>query len=64
MSEVFWRDLSSGRYHRAHRIGDNVATLEADNLDQAGEHEIFEVLPESVEPESLCERCFPDRPGR
>lgn len=60
-SEVFWRDLSSGRIHRATRIGDNVATLEADNLDDAGAHEVLDELPESVDVDQLCSRCFPDR---
>lgn len=59
-SEVFWRDLSSNKIHRAHRVGDNVATLEADNLDSAGEHEIMEQLPETLEVDQLCDRCFPD----
>lgn len=59
MSEVYWRDLSSGMVHRAFRTGDNVATYEADNLDQAGEHEVLEALPE-VDPEQLCDRCFPE----
>jgi hypothetical protein len=53
------RDLSSGRYHRAFREGDNLATFEGDNLDQAGEYEIVPEVPEGVEYHLLCQRCYP-----
>lgn len=58
--DVLTRDLSSGRIHRRVRIGDQLASLEADNLDDAGEYEVItaEQLAE-VEPGELCVRCFP-----
>jgi hypothetical protein len=61
--DVLTRDISSGRIHRRIRIGDNLASIEADNLDQAGEYEVItaEQLAD-VEPGELCERCFPPIP--
>lgn len=61
--DVLTRDLSSGRIHRRIRIGDNLASIEADNLDDAGDYEIVspDVLA-NVEPGDLCERCFPPVP--
>ena len=58
--DVLTRDISSGRIHRRIRVGKNLASIEADNLDDAGEYEIVgpEVL-ETAEPSQLCERCFP-----
>lgn len=58
--DVLTRDLSSGRIHRRIRVGDNLYTAEADNLDQAGEYEVItaEQLADA-EPGELCERCFP-----
>ena len=60
MTDVLTRDLSSGRIHRRVRIGDALASIEADNLDDAGEYEVItaEQLAE-VEAGELCERCFP-----
>lgn len=62
--DVLTRDLSSGRIHRRIRVGDNLYTAEADNLDQAGEYEVVtaDVL-DTVEPGELCLRCFPDVGG-
>ena len=58
--DVLTRDLSSGRIHRRIRIGDNLATIEADNLDDAGEYEVITADQLSdAEPGELCERCFP-----
>jgi hypothetical protein len=58
--DVLTRDLSSGRIHRRIRVGDNLATIEADNLDDAGEYEIITADQLSdAEPGELCERCFP-----
>jgi hypothetical protein len=62
IEQVIWRDVSSGRYHLAARVGGKVyLTPEADNLDEAGEHEILEDLPEGVDDRLLCERCFGSR---
>ena len=56
---VYTRDLSSGKVHERVLIGDRYyATIEADNLDDAGEFEVIESL-DNVEPENLCQRCFP-----
>jgi hypothetical protein len=55
---VVIRDLSSGRYHLAFRVGDILATPEACNRDDAGAYEIVEP-PEGAEPDELCQRCFP-----
>lgn len=58
--DVLTRDLSSGRIHRRIRIGDNLASIEADNLDDAGEYE--EITAQQLadaEVGQLCERCFP-----
>lgn len=56
---VVIRDVSSGRYHRAARIGDSLATPEACNRDQAGAYEVLVDVPEDAEHDQLCERCFP-----
>lgn len=56
--EVYTRDLSSGKVHRRVVVEGGYASLEADNLDEAGEFEVIETL-DNVESESLCERCFP-----
>lgn len=57
---VLTRDLSSGRIHRRLRIGNHLAVIEADNLDDAGEFEVItaDILAEA-EPGELGERCFP-----
>ena len=61
--DVLTRDLSSGRIHRRIRIGDNLASIEADNLDDAGEYEVITAdTLEHAEPGELCERCFPPTP--
>jgi hypothetical protein len=59
--DVLTRDLSSGRIHRRIRVGDNLYTAEADNLDDAGKYEVItsEDLA-NAEPGQLCLRCFPD----
>jgi hypothetical protein len=62
--DVLTRDLSSGRIHRRIRIGDNLASIEADNLDDAGEFEVITADQlADVEPGGLCERCFPPVPA-
>ncbi len=60
--EVLTRDYSSGKIHRRVVIGTGLASLEADNLDDAGEYEI--ITPDALdtaEPGDLCARCFPDK---
>ncbi len=58
--DVLTRDVSSGRIHRRIRVGKNLASIEADNLDDAGEYEIITYEQfETAEPSQLCERCFP-----
>lgn len=57
--DVLTRDVSSGRIHRRIRIGDNLATMEGCNLDQAGAYTVVgaDALA-NAEPGELCERCF------
>ena len=55
---VFTRDKSSGQIHKRIRLGTGLATLEGDNLDEAGAYEVLDTLAE-VDPSDLCERCFP-----
>lgn len=58
---VLTRDLSSGRIHRRVLVEGGYASLEADNLDAAGEFEVITAEQLSdAEPGALCERCFPD----
>ncbi len=64
-SEILTRDLSSGKVHRRYLTpSGEYATLEADNLDAAGDYEVIsaEQLAE-VEPGELCERCWPPIPS-
>lgn len=56
--EVYTRDLSSGKVHRRVVVEGGYASLEADNLDEAGEFEVIESL-DTVESVDMCERCFP-----
>lgn len=58
MNEVFTRDLSSGKVHRRVQLDGGYASLEADNLDDAGEFEVIDSL-DNIEAADLCERCFP-----
>jgi hypothetical protein len=58
VSDVLTRDLSSGKIHRRVAVEGGYATLEADNLDEAGEFEIITSI-DNAEPGELCERCFP-----
>jgi hypothetical protein len=55
---VFTRDKSSGHVHKRVRVGASLATLEGDNLDEAGAYEVLDSLAE-VDPSDLCQRCFP-----
>ncbi len=61
--EVLTRDYSSGKVHRRVLMASGgLASLEADNLDDAGEYEVItpDVL-EGAEAGDLCQRCFPDK---
>lgn len=55
---VFTRDKSNGRVHKRVQIGDGLATLEGDNLDEAGLYEILPTLADT-DPDDLCRNCFP-----
>lgn len=55
---IFTRDKSTGRIHKRVRLGDGIATLEGDNLDEAGLYEVVESL-EGIDPTDLCRNCFP-----
>ena len=62
--DVLTRDISSGRIHRRIRIGNSLASIEADNLDDAGEYEVISYQTfERAEPSQLCDRCFPPAAG-
>ncbi len=58
--EVLTRDLSSGRIHRRYLTESGaLASIEADNLDDAGAYEVID--PKAVEdadPADLCRNCF------
>ena len=54
---VLTRDRSSGHVHKRVRLGDGLATLEGDNLDEAGLYEVLLSL-DGVDPDDLCQRCF------
>ncbi|MBU2166669.1 MAG: hypothetical protein KKF88_02415 [Alphaproteobacteria bacterium] len=56
---VLTRDKSSGHVHKRIRLGDGLATLEGDNLDDAGQYEVLITLAD-VDPADLCKRCFPE----
>lgn len=55
---VLTRDKSSGRVHKRVNLGDGLATLEGDNLDDAGQYEIISDLTDT-DPLDLCRNCFP-----
>ena len=57
--QIYTRDMSSGKVHRRVLINGNYASLEADNLDDAGEFEVIDSL-DNVEVSELCLRCFGD----
>lgn len=56
---VLTRDKSSGHVHKRVQIGDGLATLEGDNLDEAGAYEIIDTLAD-IDPSDLCRNCFPN----
>jgi len=55
---VYTRDKSSGHVHKRVRLGDGLATLEGDNLDESGGYEILDTLADT-DPSDLCRNCFP-----
>jgi hypothetical protein len=57
---VYLRDRSSGRIHAGTSRGDLVQTIEACNLDDAGERDEI-TLAEAMEADgdALCGRCYP-----
>ena len=55
---VFTRDKSTGHVHKRIRLGDGLATLEGDNLDEAGLYDVLETLADT-DPHDLCRNCFP-----
>lgn len=56
---IFTRDKSSGHVHKRIRLGDGLATLEGDNLDEAGLYVVLDTLAD-VDPADLCRNCFPN----
>jgi hypothetical protein len=59
---VLTRDKSSGRIHKRVRVGSGLATLEGDNLDEAGLYDVLVTLAD-VDPDDLCRNCFPPEPA-
>lgn len=60
LETVLTRDSSSGRIHRRTVVEGGLATLEGDNLDDAGAYEVITLDQlADAEPDQLCERCFP-----
>jgi hypothetical protein len=59
---VFTRDRSSGRVHRRYQApSGRLASLEEDNLDDAGEYDrISEAEANATERGLRCRNCFPD----
>jgi hypothetical protein len=55
---VLTRDRSSGHVHKRVRLGNGLATLEGDNLDESGLYDILDSLAD-VDPADLCKHCFP-----
>jgi hypothetical protein len=59
---VLTRDRSSGHVHKRVCLGDHLATLEGDNLDDAGQYDVLDTLAD-VDPPDLCLNCFPPEPA-
>ena len=63
VEEVLTRDVSSGKVHKRYRTeSGELATLEGDNLDQAGAYEVISAEQLADSAAELCERCFPPTP--
>jgi hypothetical protein len=56
---ILTRDKSSGHVHKRVQVGNGLATLEGDNLDEAGAYEVLASLAD-VDPADLCRNCFPN----
>ena len=57
---VITQDRSSGVVHKRARIGKKLASLEGDNLDQAGPYLILpRGLADAMPGYRLCSNCFP-----
>lgn len=57
---VITQDRSSGVVHKRVRVGNHLASLEADNLDAAGEYLILpRGIPDATPGYRLCTRCYP-----
>jgi len=59
---ILTRDKSSGRVHKRVKVGDGLATLEGDNLDEAGAYDVLDSLAD-IDPGDLCRNCFPRYAG-
>ena len=64
---ILTRDKSSGRIHKRVVLGTELATLEADNLDQSGAFSVIgpegEIDLADFLPDELCKRCFDTVPA-
>lgn len=58
---VYVRNKVNGRWHVAQRnmVSDALFTPEACNLDDAERLEVYPALPDSVEGDQMCRRCYP-----
>jgi hypothetical protein len=56
------RDESTGHVHKRVVLGDGLASLEVDNLDQAGTFVVIgrmdEITLADLDPKVLCRHCF------
>jgi methylmalonyl-CoA mutase cobalamin-binding subunit len=61
---VLTRDYRSGKVHRRYVTeGGALASLEADNLDDAGPYEIIDPdAQHNAAAADMCQRCFPPDP--
>lgn len=69
VEQITTKDVSSGRLHHRLVVDGKTYTLEADNLDAAGEYTILpsggradrgDGVPIGTDPALLCKRCFPE----
>jgi hypothetical protein len=60
---ILTRDKGTGKVHKRVVLGDGLATLEADNLDQSGAYTVLGPFSElesfALVPGELCRHCFP-----
>lgn len=57
---VLTQDESSGMVHKRVRLTGELASHEADNLDQAGAYIVLGDILDAAYPFRLCDRCFPE----